>query len=239
MKLSRVRTPDGVVTGECVDDTLTAENGERYRIGEDASLLPPCEPTTVYCAGRNYQDYLEHKGNERPEQPHFFLKPPVSPWPSGEPIPYPAFADGVGYAGELAAVIDTKCKEIEPDDVSDHVRGYTIMNDVDALGEPGAAMKVFDAAAPLGPWIETDVDPRGLELETTVGGEVRQEGNTSEMLFDPADIVAFLSKRVTLQAGDVVAFGSPANPGEVAPGERVEIWYEDVGTLTNELGRPE
>lgn len=238
MRIARIRTPDGPVTGEYTDGAVETDTGRSYVVGEDGSLLPPCEPSTVYCAGRNYRDYLEHKGNERPETPHFFLKPPAALLGSGQSIPYPTFVDGVGYAGELAAVIGEDCRGLALDDALDAVLGYTIMNDVDALGEEGAGMKVFDGAAPLGPWIETEVQPTGLDLKTTIGGTVRQEGNTDEMIFSPAEIVSFLSNRISLRAGDVIAFGSPANPGEVAPGEEIEIWYDGVGTLRNDLGNP-
>lgn len=238
MRIARVETEAGPVTGEYIDGAVTTEDGRSVEVDESTDLLPPCTPTTLYCAGRNYRDYLELKGNERPTTPHFFLKPPAALWPSGREIPYPSFADGVGYAGELAAVIGDPCRNVDPDDVEDRVLGYTIMNDLDALGQEGAGMKVFQASAPLGPWIETDLDPTGLDFTTVVAGETRQEGNTEEMLFGPAEIVSFLSHRIELRPGDVVAFGSPANPGEVPPGEAVEIWYEGIGTLRNELGSP-
>lgn len=238
MRITRVETQDGPVIGEYVDGVVEPDDGDTYKVGPDATFLPPCSPSTLYCAGRNFRDYLEHKGNERPSTPHFFLKPPAALLAAEQTIPYPTFADGVGYAGELAAVIGEPCRNVEPGTALEYVKGYTIMNDVDALGNEGAGMKVFEGAAPLGPWIETDLDPSALEVETTVGGEVRQAGTTSEMLFSPAEIVSYLSGRITLQPGDVVAFGSPANPGEVDPGEAVEIRYEGIGTLRNDLGYP-
>lgn len=239
MRIARLQTASGPVTGRYVNETVETEDGRSYDVGKEGVLLPPCEPSTLYCAGRNYQDYLEHKGNKRPDTPHFFLKPPAALLPPDQSIPYPTFAEGVGYAGELAAVIGEDCRHLDTDEALDAVLGYTIMNDVDALGEEGAGMKVFEAAAPLGPWIQTDIDPGGLNLETKVGGEVRQEGNTDQMLFSPAEIISFLSSRISLQTGDVVAFGSPANPGEVEPGESVEIWYEGIGTLVNDLAVPD
>lgn len=239
MRIARIETPDGPVTGEYIDGRVETEDSRTYELSEDVKLLPPCTPSTLYCAGRNFQDYLDHKGNERPATPHFFLKPPAAVLASGKTIPYPAFADGVGYAGELAAVIDDVCRHVGPDEALKHVKGYTIMNDVDALGQEGAGMKVFEGAAPLGPWIETDLNPNSLDITTTVGGDLRQEGNTSEMLFPPGEIISYLSRRITLRPGDVVAFGSPANPGEVFPGESVAIRYEGIGTLRNELGHPD
>jgi len=238
MRIARAETQDGPVVGEYVDGAIKTEDGETHEVGVDATLLPPCSPSTLYCAGRNYQDYLEHKGNERPSTPHFFLKPPAALLATEQTIPYPTFADGVGYAGELAAVIGEPCRNAEPEAALEYVKGYTIMNDVDALGQEDAGMKVFEGAAPLGPWIETNLDPSGLDVRTTVGGEVRQEGNTGEMLFSPGEVVSYLSQRITLHPGDVVAFGSPANPGEVDPGAAVEIQYESIGTLRNDLGYP-
>lgn len=239
MRIVRVDTEDGPVTGEYTDGIVETTDGETYSLDGDIEFLPPCTPTTLYCAGRNFQDYLEHKGNERPSTPHFFLKPPAALLSTNVTIPYPNFADGVGYAGELAAVIGEPCRQVNPEESLEYVRGYTIMNDVDALGQEGAGMKVFEGGAPLGPWIETDLDPSNLDIETTVGGDLRQKGNTNEMLFSPSEIVSFLSERITLQPGDVVAFGSPANPGQVQPGESVEIWYEGIGTLRNDLEYPE
>jgi 2-keto-4-pentenoate hydratase/2-oxohepta-3-ene-1,7-dioic acid hydratase in catechol pathway len=149
-------------------------------------------------------------------------------------ISYPAFTDELTYAGELAAVIDERCRDLSTDEVPDAVRGYTIMNDVDALDqESRTARKAFDGSAPLGPWIETDVDPVGINMWTNVSGERRQEANTESMLFEPTDIIAYLSERFTSEAGDVVAFGSPENPGLIEPGDTIEITYEGVGTLWN------
>jgi 2-keto-4-pentenoate hydratase/2-oxohepta-3-ene-1,7-dioic acid hydratase in catechol pathway len=120
--------------------------------------------------------------------------------------------------------------------VPDVVAGYTIMNDVDALDQGGrTARKAFDGSGPLGPWIKTDVDPTAIDMWTDVAGERRQAANTELMLFDPYEIVSYLSGRFTFRPGDVVAFGSPANPGLVEPGETVEITYEGIGTLRNSV----
>jgi 2-keto-4-pentenoate hydratase/2-oxohepta-3-ene-1,7-dioic acid hydratase in catechol pathway len=173
---------------------------------------------------------------ERPEEPDFFIKPPASLLAHEQPIPYPEFTDELTYAGELAAVVDRRCRNLDPDEVSDAIRGYTVMNDVDALDQQGrTARKAFDASGPLGPWVETDVDPTDIDMWTDVADERRQEANTELMLFDPYEIVSFVSERFTLQPGDVIAFGSPANPGLVEPGDEIEITYEGVGTLRNQV----
>ncbi|WP_135805297.1 fumarylacetoacetate hydrolase family protein [Halorussus marinus] len=239
MRLARLLTPDGPVSGTYDDGVVRADDGT-YEVGTDGRLLPPCEPSAVYCVGRNYAETLDQMEYERPEEPDFFVKPPASLVGHGRPIPYPEFTDELTYAGELAAVIGERCRAVAPESVPEVVRGYTVMNDVDALDQQGrTARKAFDASGPLGPWIETDIDPTDVDMRTDVGGERRQEANTELMLFDPYEIVSYLSRRFTFRPGDVVAFGSPANPGLVKPGETVEITYEGVGTLRNRVVAPE
>ncbi|MFB6106931.1 MAG: fumarylacetoacetate hydrolase family protein [Halobacteriaceae archaeon] len=233
MRLARLRTDDGVVTGEYEDGAVHGD-GDRYVVGEDGSLLAPCEPSACFCVGRNYAATLEQMDYERPERPDWFIKPPASVHPPDEPVPYPSWTGELTYAGELAAVVGERCSDLDVGDVDDAVLGYTILNDLDALDQDGrTARKAFDGSAPLGPWIETDLDPAALEMTTHVGGELRQEASTERMLFGPREVIAFLSERYTFRPGDVVSFGSPANPGLVDPGETVEIWYEGVGTLRN------
>lgn len=237
MRLARAQTPDGIVTGTYVDGHLKTETA-MYNV-DRRDLIAPVEPSTMYCVGRNYAATLDQMSYDRPEAPDFFIKPPVSVHPPETPIPYPSFSTEVTYAGELAAVIDKECKDVSQTAVDEVVRGYTIMNDVDALDQPGrTARKAFDSSGPLGPWIETDVDPVGLEMHTEINGEERQRSNTELLLFKPAAVISFLSERVTLRPGDVVAFGSPANPGVIEPGDEIAITYEEIGTLTNTVEAP-
>jgi 2-keto-4-pentenoate hydratase/2-oxohepta-3-ene-1,7-dioic acid hydratase in catechol pathway len=239
MRLARLLTSDGPVRGTYDDGVVRAEDGS-YEVGAAGRLLPPCEPSALYCVGRNYAETLDQMEYERPEEPDFFVKPPASLVGDGRSIPYPEFTDELTYAGELAAVVDERCRNVAPEEVPEVVRGYTVLNDLDALDQQGrTARKAFDASGPLGPWIETDIDPTSVDMWTDVGGERRQEANTELMLFDPYEIVSYLSERFTFRPGDVVAFGSPANPGLVEPGEAVEITYEGVGTLRNRVVAPE
>ncbi|GAB3022567.1 fumarylacetoacetate hydrolase family protein [Natronobiforma cellulositropha] len=233
MRLARLATPTGPVAGRYEDGVVYADDGA-YTVGVDGPLLPPCAPSALYCVGRNYAATLEQMAYDRPAEPDFFIKPPTALVGHEAAIPYPTFTEELTYAGELAAVIGQRCRALTPEDVPAVVRGYTVLNDVDALDQQGrTARKAFDGSAPLGPWIETDVDPTALEMWTDVAGERRQEASTAQMLFDPFEVVAFLSERFTLRPGDVVAFGSPANPGLLEPGQTVEITYEGVGTLRN------
>jgi 2-keto-4-pentenoate hydratase/2-oxohepta-3-ene-1,7-dioic acid hydratase in catechol pathway len=238
MRLARIRTADGVSTGEYDDGVVATAEGE-YVVGEEATLLTPCEPSACYCVGRNFAATIDQMDYDVPDDPDWFIKPPVSVHPPDVPVEHPRWTDELTYAGELAAVVDRACHEVAPEEVPEVLRGYTILNDLDALDQPGrTARKAFDGSAPLGPWIETDVDPADLEMTTHVGGELRQEATTAQMLFSPAEVVSFLSERYTFRSGDVISFGSPANPGLVEPGETVEIWYENVGTLRNEVVAP-
>jgi 2-keto-4-pentenoate hydratase/2-oxohepta-3-ene-1,7-dioic acid hydratase in catechol pathway len=239
MRLARIETADGPASGRYVDGVVHADAGS-YEVGVDGKLLPPCDPSALYCVGRNYAETLDQMAYDRPEEPDFFIKPPASLLAHQEPIEYPGFTNELTYAGELAAVIDERCHDVAEGEVPDVVRGYTIMNDVDALDQQGrTARKAFDGSGPLGPWIETDLDPHGIDMYTDVAGERRQEANTELMLFGPREIISYLSRRFTFRPGDVVAFGSPANPGLVEPGGSVEITYEGVGTLRNTVVEPD
>lgn len=235
MRLARLSTSEGPIRGTYDDGTVQTDDGT-YQIGLDGELLPPCRPSAVYCVGRNFAETTSQMDAERPDEPNFFIKPPASLLAHDEPIRYPEFTDELTFAGELAAVIDKRCRNLDPDDVSEAVRGYTILNDVDALDQESlTARKAFDGSAPLGPWIETDVDPSSIDISIDVNGDRTQESSTDLMLFAPRELVSFLSKRFTFRPGDVVAFGGPAKPSIVAPGDEIEITYEGVGTLRNRI----
>jgi len=236
MKLARIEIGDRVEAGRYEDGTVVTGSKE-FEAGVDGQLRAPCQPGALYCVGRNYAATLDQMDYDRPDQPDWFLKPAVAVHDPGVPIEYPAWTDELTYAGELAAVVDHECTNLDGEqEVRDAVRGWTIMNDLDALDQPGrTARKAFDGSAPLGPVLETDLDPRAIEMTTHVGGELRQEATTARMLFDPIEVLAFLSERYTFRPGDVVAFGSPANPGLVEPGEEVDIWYEGIGHLRNTI----
>ncbi|MFD1562530.1 fumarylacetoacetate hydrolase family protein [Haloarchaeobius amylolyticus] len=238
MRLARIETSEGPVTGRYEDGVVHTDD-DSYEVGVDGELLPPCDPSALYCVGRNYVETLEQMEYERPEEPDFFIKPPASLLGHESPIPYPEFTNELTYAGELAAVIDDTCHDLSKHEVPEIVRGYTIMNDIDALDQQGrTARKAFDGSGPLGPWIETDIDPTGIDMWTDVNDERRQEANTALMLFDPYEVISYLSKRFTFCPGDVVAFGSPANPGLIESGDTIEITYENVGTLRNSVVDP-
>ncbi|MDZ7747250.1 MAG: fumarylacetoacetate hydrolase family protein [Halobacteriales archaeon] len=235
-KYARVSTDDGIQTGEYEDGVVTTDEGE-YVISEDATLLAPSEPSGFYCVGRNYGEKVEQMGYDVPDEPDFFIKGPTSLLGPNEDIVYPSFTEELTYAGELAAVVGERCHDIDEDEVDDAIWGYTIMNDLDALDqERRTARKAFDGSAPLGP-VVADIDPVGLDIQTYVGDELRQEDNTENMFIKPRAVISFLSERFTFKPGDVISFGSPANPGLVEPGDSVDITYEGIGTLSNTVVR--
>jgi 2-keto-4-pentenoate hydratase/2-oxohepta-3-ene-1,7-dioic acid hydratase in catechol pathway len=188
MRQARLRTDGGIVRGQYRDGRIVADDGE-YRVGRDGSLTYPCSPSAIYCVGRNYADTLEQMDYERPSEPDFFIKPPASLLGHGDAIRYPRWTDELTYAGELAAVVGRRCRDVPAEAVSEVIRGYTILNDVDALDQAGrTARKAFDGSGPLGPWIETDLDPVGIGMKTVINGETRQDSNTKLMLFDPSEM---------------------------------------------------
>lgn len=231
-KYARVRTDDGITTGVYEEGTVETEAGI-VTVGEDATLLAPCEPSAFYCVGRNYGEKVDQMGYDVPDVPDFFIKGPTSLLGPGEDIVYPSFTEELTYAGELAAVIGERCHEVSEAAVDDVVWGYTIMNDLDCLDqERRTARKAFDGSGPLGP-VVADIDPVGLEMSTRINGEQRQSDNTENMFIKPREVISFLSERFTFRPGDVIAFGSPANPGLLEPGDEIAIEYKGIGTLHN------
>jgi 2-keto-4-pentenoate hydratase/2-oxohepta-3-ene-1,7-dioic acid hydratase in catechol pathway len=235
MKVARIETQEGdVIEGRYEEGLVETDVGVFDTTENGAALLAPCEPRALYCVGRNYGETVDQMGYDVPDEPDFFIKPPTSVLAHGEPIRYPSFTEELTYAGELAAVVGRTCHDVAPEEVGDYVRGYTVMNDLDALDQGGrTARKAFDGSAPLGPCIDTDVDPADVEMETYVAGERRQADTTASMFFGPREVVSYLSERFTFRPGDVISFGSPANPGLLEPGDEVAVTYEGIGTLRN------
>lgn len=150
---------------------------------------------------------------ETPAELDFFIKPRTALVGPNQPIRYPSWTTELTYAGELVALIDQRCSSVDPEDVPELIRGYTILNDVDALDQWACTrQRAFDTAAPLGPWIETEVDPRDIEMETVIDRKQRQSANTEQMIFDPYEIVSYLSHRCTLLPATVSPSTVPQTP---------------------------
>lgn len=200
-------------------------------------LLAPCLPSKIVAIGLNYEDHLAERGAEAPAVPLFFFKPSTAVIGPGDTIVRPPLCEQLDYEGELAVVIGAVAHRVEPGRWREVVLGYTCGIDVTARDLQKAdsqwgRAKGFDTSCPLGPWIETDVNPMDALLETRVNGEVRQSAKTSAMLFSVGALVSFVSSYVTLLPGDILLTGTPAGVGSLSAGDRVEVRIEDIGTLS-------
>lgn len=242
MKIARFSNRGRILDGEVLDpETLRTPNGSRVPLA-DVTLLAPCEPTKLVCVGRNYADHAAELGNPVPEEPLLFLKPPSAVIASGEPILYPPYSQLIHFEGELAVVIGTRCKNVPAHQAGDVIRGYTAMNDVTARDvqrsdKQWTRGKCFDTSAPLGPWLQTELDLLDVGVRTTVNGERRQDGSTRDLVFRVPHLVAYASRVMTLEPGDVIATGTPAGVGELRAGDTVDIEIDGIGTLTNTVLR--
>jgi 2-keto-4-pentenoate hydratase/2-oxohepta-3-ene-1,7-dioic acid hydratase in catechol pathway len=206
---------------------------------DEARLLSPVIPTKVVAVGKNYADHAAEMGGDVPTSPVLFMKPPTSVIGPLQPIRIPAQATEVHHEAELAVVIGNVTKNVRPGDMGKHILGYTAANDVTARDLQRAdgqwtRAKGFDTFCPLGPAIDTDVDPlEGLSVISRVNGEIRQSGTTADLVFGVAHLVSFISTIMTLLPGDVILTGTPAGVGPIVPGDKVEVEIEGIGILMN------
>lgn len=204
----------------------------------EVKFLSPTRPTKIVAVGLNYKAHAEEMGKPLPEEPLIFLKPSTAVISNKMRIVLPSMSKRVDYEGELAVVIGRKCKKVSPEEAPNYILGYSCFNDVTARDLQRKDVqytraKSFDTFAPYGPWLATDLDPIGLKIETRVNGEVKQKGNTEDMIFSPFELVSFISHVMTLLPGDVIATGTPPGVGPLKPKDKVEVEIEGIGTLTN------
>ncbi|MBK1783877.1 fumarylacetoacetate hydrolase family protein [Prauserella cavernicola] len=204
-----------------------------------ATLHAPIPPTgKIIGVGRNYAAHAAELGNEVPDRPLLFFKPLSALVDPGRPIVLPAFSDNVQYEAELVVVIGRTCKNVAEGDAASAILGYTVANDVTARDIQKADVqftrgKGFDTSCPLGPWIETDFDPRGARVRAHVDGELRQDGTTDQLVFGIPHLVSYISAAFTLHAGDVILTGTPPGVGPLFEGQSVTVAVEGLGELTN------
>jgi len=213
-------------------------DGNRYEL-DNVKLLAPCIPSKIVCLGVNYRSHAVETGLPIPPVPLIFLKPPTAVIGPEDKIVLPRLEKRrVDYEAELGVVIGRRTKEMPKERAKECVLGYTCFNDVSeryAQKSDGqwTRCKGYDTFAPIGPWIETEVDPDNLQVESHLNGEVRQSARTSDLIFGIADIISFISGIMTLRPGDVIATGTPSGIGKMNPGDVVEIKIEKIGTLKN------
>ena len=205
----------------------------------DVRLLAPVEPTKIVCIGRNYAEHAAELGKEVPKEPLMFLKPPSSIIGPEDAIVLPKYSQRVEHEGELALVIGRRCSHLsDAEDTFSFVVGYTCLNDVTARDLQKSDVqftrgKGFDSFCPVGPHIETALDPSNVLVETHVNGARRQSGVTSLMIYPPAFLVRWISRMMTLMPGDLIATGTPAGVGPLVAGDTVEVSVAGVGVLRN------
>ncbi|MBM7243778.1 fumarylacetoacetate hydrolase family protein [Rhodococcus fascians] len=251
MRLGRIASPDGVafVSIEGEGDARTAKEIAEHPFGTptftgrswplaDVRLLAPILASKVIAIGKNYAAHAAEMGGEAPETPVIFIKPNTSIVGPGAAIVLPPSSKEVHYEGELAIVIGRPCKDVPASKAYDVVLGYTVANDVSARDHQKhdgqwTRAKGHDTFCPLGPWIETSLDPSDLEIKTEVDGVVKQQSRTSLLLHDIPKIIEWVSAVMTLLPGDVILTGTPEGVGPITDGDSVSITVEGIGTLTN------
>ncbi len=205
---------------------------------KELKFLSPTRPTKIVAVGLNYKAHAEEMGKPLPEEPLLFLKPSTSVIANKMRIVLPKMSKRVDYEGELAVVIGRKCKKVSPEEARECILGYSCFNDITARDLQQKDIqytraKSFDTFAPYGPWIATDIDPIGLKITTRVNGQLRQEGNTEDMIFSPFELVSFISQIMTLLPGDVISTGTPPGVGPLKHQDKVEVEIEGIGKLIN------
>jgi len=207
---------------------------------EKVKLLAPCQPSKIILVGLNYLDHVKESQSSKvvPEAPVLFMKPSTSVIGPDEIIFYPEGVERLDFEAELAVVIKDKCKNLTPSSVQDHILGFTCLNDVTARSlqkkdVQWTRAKSFDSFCPLGPFIVDKMDLGDSKIESYLNGKLRQSSNTNQMIFSVEKIVSLVSCVMTLLPGDVISTGTPAGVGPMKPGDTVEVFIENIGTLRN------
>jgi 2-keto-4-pentenoate hydratase/2-oxohepta-3-ene-1,7-dioic acid hydratase in catechol pathway len=252
MKLCRFSHAGKVGVGEVENDRIRVHGGDRIgaseRTGEtilleQVRLLAPVMPGKIVAIGQNYSEHARELGHAVTPEPLIFLKPPSAVLDPGGTIVMPRASQRVDYEAELGVVIGRTAHNLRDDeDPLAYVLGYCCVNDVTArdLQKKDVQFtrgKGFDTFCPMGPWIETHLDPGAVRVRSRVNGQVRQDGITSDMIFNVPCLIRYISGIMTLQPGDLIATGTPAGVGPLAEGDIVEIEVEGIGVLRNPVGR--
>lgn len=239
MKIGRFLESGKVIEGRIEGDEVVTPDGGRLRI-ENLEYLSPVKPSKIICVGLNYVDHAKELKMEIPGNPILFMKPPSAVIGHEGKVKYPNMTQKLDYEAELAIVIGKKCKDVPAKNALDVIMGYTCFNDITArdLQEKDVQWtraKSFDTFAPIGPHIVTKdkIDPDSLDIKMFVNGELCQNSNTKNFIFDVSHLIEFVSEVMTLYPGDVIATGTPPGVGQVKPGDKMEVVIEGIGTLRN------
>lgn len=260
MRIARFATPDGVSFGVVEGDPSNPAACTLRQVDElpwdgqpvfteksfllsDVRLLAPIFPTKIVAVGKNYIDHARELGGQTTDEPVIFIKPPTTIIGPDVPIRRPAASQRVDHEGELAIIINQPCRNVDAMDARRVILGYTIANDVTARDIQAAEgqwtrAKSYDTFCPLGPWIETQLDPSDQDILVEVthadgSSEVRQDENTAAVVHTVSEIIEFISSVMTLLPGDVILTGTPAGIGPLVAGDIVTVSIDGIGTLSN------
>jgi 2-keto-4-pentenoate hydratase/2-oxohepta-3-ene-1,7-dioic acid hydratase in catechol pathway len=200
--------------------------------------LVPIVPSKIICVGLNYADHARETGKELPKEPLIWFKATTSLLPDGGKIELPFPQHRTDYEAELCIVIGRKIRNVSPTQASRYILGYTVSQDISdrtiqkADGQ-WARAKSFDTFTPLGPYVETKIDTAELNIQLFQNGLLRQNSNTSQMIFKPAALVSFISTNLTLLPGDVILTGTPSGIGPIQSGDKLEVRIQGLSPLVN------
>lgn len=249
MRLLRFRYGERIATGavERGSDDVRVLKGTFFEdplpTGEvvpldDVHLLAPVLPSKLVCVGKNFAAHAAEFGMDVPEEPLLFLKPSTAVIGPGDPIQLLPISRRIDYEGELAVVIGRLARDVRAEDAGKYILGYTCANDVtlrdlQKTDDQWARAKGFDGSCPLGPWIETDLDPTDAIVRTRLNGEIRQQASTTDLVFGVATLLEYITTFMTLLPGDAILIGTPDGVGPLSDGDVVEVEVEGVGVLRN------
>ena len=249
MRIVRYLGADGPAWGVGEGDRVLATTGTPFVdlvVGEEVgrlavlTLLAPVTPSKVICVGRNYREHAAEFNNPVPEEPLLFMKPPSSVIGPGAEIHYPSLSKRVDPEAELVLVIGREAHRVPADRAMEVIGGYTVGNDVTARDIQKSdgqwtRGKGFHTFCPIGPWIETELDPSDLRVTCTVSGELRQDGRTSELIFPIPYLIEYISRFTQLLPGDIVMTGTPEGVAPMDVGSTVAVEVEGIGVLENKV----
>lgn len=251
MRIVRYTAPNGPAWGILeADDRVRAATGTPFvdlaagdgDLGpvDEVELLAPATPSKVICVGRNFRAHAAELGNDVPDEPLIFLKPPSSVIGPGAAIHYPALSKRVDPEAELVVVIGREAHRVAAADAMGYIGGYTCGNDVTARDIQKSdgqwtRGKGFDTFCPIGPWIETDLDPSDVRVTCVVDGERRQDGRTRDLIFPIPRLIEYISRFTRLLPGDLVLTGTPEGVAPMSVGSTVTVEVEGIGSLTNRV----
>ncbi len=237
----------GIVEGDAIrrlkNHPFSKIELSRKSVGfKKVKLLAPATPSKIILVGLNYKDHARELKMKVPKEPIIFLKPPTAVIGQGGHIIYPTCLRRVDFEAELALVMKKKARNIPENKTRDYILGYTCLNDVtarDLQKKDGqwTRAKSFDTFCPLGPWLETEVDPRDLRITSYLNGKYKQDSSTSNFIFPVPYLVSFISRIMTLLPGDIISTGTPPGVGAMKQEDIIEIEIEKIGRLKNKVVR--